>query len=60
NHVAISNTSTQTPIATISHILEDAQVQNKELWFLSQDMSKAYNTNHISLFKKALQRIQIP
>src|ERR1043165_7026747 len=60
NHVAIPNTSTQTPIVTISHILEDAQVQNKELWLLSQDMSKAYDSIHIPLLKKALQRIQMP
>ncbi|CAG8787238.1 295_t:CDS:1, partial [Cetraspora pellucida] len=33
---------------------------NKELWLLSQDMSKAYNTIHIPLLKKALKRINIP
>ena len=54
NHVALPNTSTALPISTIMNIIEDAQVLNKELWLLSQDMSKAYDSIHIPLLKKAL------
>ena len=54
NHVALPNTSTALPISTIMNIIEDAQVLNKELWLLSQDISKAYDSIHIPLLKKAL------
>ncbi|CAG8813757.1 8049_t:CDS:1, partial [Gigaspora rosea] len=48
------------PITTIAHMIEDAQVNRKELWILSQDISKAYNSMHIPLLKKAMKRIKIP
>src|SRR5260363_167360 len=40
NNVALPNTSTKIPISTIIHIIEDAHVNKKELWLLSQDISK--------------------
>ena len=60
NHVAIPNTSTALPISTLTHIINDAHANKKELWMLSQDMSKAYDTVHILLLIKALERIKIP
>ena len=48
------------PINTLTHILEDAHCNRKEFWILSQDMSKAYDSVHIPLLKKALTRLKIP
>jgi hypothetical protein len=60
NHVALPNTSTAIPISTLTHIIESANASKQELWLLSQDMSKAYDSVHIPLLCKALQRIKIP
>src|SRR5205814_5911122 len=60
NYIAVQGASTTIPITFFIYIIEDAQVNNKELWALSQDMSKAYNTVHIPLLKLALQRIKVP
>ena len=54
NHVALPFDSTAQPIQMLSHILEDATTKDKEIWILSQDMSKAYDSVHIPLLKKAL------
>jgi len=48
------------PIQTLTHIIEDAHSNNQQLWLLSQDMSKAYDSVHIPLLKIALQRLKIP
>ena len=55
NYVAVQGASTTIPITSFAHIIEDAQINNRELWALSQDMSKAYDTVHIPLLKLALQ-----
>ena len=60
NHVALLGTSTAEPIYILTHIIEDANVNNKELWLLSQDMSKAYDSIYIPLLIKAMQRIKLP
>ena len=60
NYVALPRTSTAEPIHILTHIIEDANINNKELWLLSQDMSKAYDSIHIPLLMKAMQRIKIP
>src|SRR5205085_9043618 len=60
NHVTFPNTSTAIPIQTLTHIIEDAHVNGKELWMLSQDMSKAYDSVHLPLLCLALLRIHIP
>ena len=59
NFVALLGNSTSTPITLLSQILEDVQVQNKEIWLLAQDMSKAYDSVHIPLLKSALHRIKV-
>ncbi|CAG8794921.1 11356_t:CDS:1, partial [Gigaspora margarita] len=38
----------------------DAAVNGKEMWLLSQDISKAYNSIHIPVLRKALERIRVP
>jgi len=60
NHVALPNTSTEVPISTITHIIEDAHASKREAWLLCQDISKAYDTIHIPLLATALRRIKIP
>src|SRR6185437_75460 len=60
NNVAIPLTSTSQPIQQLSHIIEHAQIYKKELWIMSQDMSKAYDTVHLPLLEKALLRIKVP
>ena len=54
NFVALPNTSTSKPIQILTHILEDAHTHKNELWLLSQDMSKVYDSVHIKLLFKAL------
>ena len=40
--------------------MENARIQDKELWILFQDMSKAYDRVNRKLLFKALERIRIP
>jgi hypothetical protein len=47
-------------ISQLSQILEDAITNKKEVWILSQDMSKAFDSIHIPTLCKALKRIHIP
>lgn len=60
NNVALPHTSTMIPIQQLNHIMEDAQSYNREFWILLQDMSKAYDTVHLPLLNKALNRIHVP
>ena len=60
NYIALLGNSTNIPINILNNIIEDATCNEKELWLLSQDMSKAYNSVNFDLFKLALQRIQFP
>src|SRR5260364_346878 len=60
NNVALPHTSTMIPIQQLNHIMEDAQLYNREFWILLQDMSKAYDTVHLPLLNKALNRIHVP
>src|SRR6185437_943451 len=40
--------------------IKDALPNNKEIWALSQDMSKAFDSVHIDTLAKALRRIKVP
>ena len=60
NNVALLLISTLQPIQHITHFREDAHINKKKLWILSQDMSKAYNTVYILLLQKALHWINTP
>jgi ribonuclease HI len=60
NYIALPGNSTNIPINILNNIIEDASCNQKELWLLSQDMSKAYDSVNFDLFKLSLQRIQFP
>ena len=40
--------------------MEDANENNKEIWILLQDLSKAYDRVNLSFLRRALNRIKIP
>ena len=60
NYVALPGNSTNNPIHILNTFLEDAKSTDKEIWVLSQDMSKAYDSVNINLLTKALQRLNMP
>jgi len=60
NHAAFPHQSTFQPVSKFTHIIEDALTNNKEIWALSQDMSKAFDSVHIDTLAKALRRIKVP
>ena len=43
NYAALPSKLTIEPIHTLNLVMEDARENNKELWILFQDMSKAYD-----------------
>ena len=44
NHAALPGGSTFAPLRIINAVLEDAVDSDKEIWFLFQDLSKAYDS----------------
>ena len=60
NYIALPGNCTAIPIHILNNIIEEASCNSKELWLLSQDMSKAYDSVNIDLFKLSLQRINMP
>lgn len=48
NFAAFPYQSTLQPILQLGQILEDAVTNKKDLWILSQDMSKAFDSVHIN------------
>jgi ribonuclease HI len=52
--------STFQPTRILNEIIEDSLEQKKELWIMSQDMSKAYDRVNIFMLEKALLRLKIP
>jgi len=60
NFVALPYSSTTQPIQILTNVLQEVQTQNKEIWLLAQDMSKAYDSVHIPLLQHALTRLKIP
>jgi hypothetical protein len=60
NYIALPGNSTAIPIHILNNIIEDACCNSKELWLISQDMSKAYDSVNLDLFEKALSRINMP
>ena len=59
NYVALPGVSTAEPIRALTYIIEDTNINDKELYLLSQDMSKVYDSIYILLLVKAMQRIKI-
>jgi len=60
NFAGLPGKSTQKPIKLINMIMEDANENNKELWLLFQDLSKAYDRVDLKFLKMALERIKVP
>ena len=60
NYVALPGNSTSTPIHILNNLIEDANCNYKEIWLLSQDMSKAYDSVNFDLLKLSLQRLSLP
>ena len=60
NFAAFPYQSTIQPVSQLTHILEDTVTSKKEIWVLSQDMSKAFDSVHIPTLTLALKRIKLP
>ena len=60
NHAALPGGSTFAPLRIINAVLEDAVESDKEIWFLFQDLSKAYDRVNLHMLEKAMKRIKIP
>ena len=60
NYVALSNNSTSKPIHILKNLIEDAICNHREIWLLSQDMSKAYDSVNLTLLQHSLSRLSLP
>ena len=60
NYVALPNNSTSIPIHILNNLIEDANCNHKEIWLLSQDMSKAYDSVNFTLFEHSLSCLALP
>ena len=60
NYCGLKGDSTNTPIHLINNIIEDAKSKNKELWMLTQDISKAFDSISMCGLIKAMERLSIP
>src|SRR5260364_132735 len=60
NFIALPGNSTLIPIYILNNIIKDALCNSSQLWLISQDMSKAYDSVNFDLFHKFLARIQMP
>jgi hypothetical protein len=60
NYVALPGNSTATPIHILNNLIEDATCNHKDIWLLSQDMSKAYDSVNLSLLQHSLARLALP
>jgi hypothetical protein len=60
NYVALPGNSTSTPIHILNNLIEDANSNYQEIWVLSQDMSKAYDSVNFTLFQHSLSRLALP
>ena len=60
NYIALPGNSTAIPIHILNNIIEEASCNSKQLWLLSQNMSKAYDSVNSTLFTKSLLRLNMP
>jgi len=60
NYVTLPNNCTSTHIHILNNITEDALCNQKTIWLLSQDMSKAYDSVNLNLLQHSLQRLALP
>ncbi|CAB5191587.1 unnamed protein product [Rhizophagus irregularis] len=60
NYNMANGPSTSTPIQIINNLIEDAKTNNKQLWIMFQDISKAFDSISTTGLKIALQRLSLP
>src|SRR5581483_9719713 len=60
NWARLPGGGTHEPIIIINHIMEEARESGKELWMLSRDISKAYDSMRHDRLDQAMERINIP
>jgi ribonuclease HI len=60
NYVALPGNSTSIPIHILNNLIEDANCNHKNIWIMSQDMSKAYDSVNLELFHRSLKRLALP
>src|SRR5690349_10895118 len=60
NFAGLPGGSCVPPIHLIDTIIEDAKLNRKLLFLLSQDILKAFDSINTKLLKKALERLKIP
>ncbi|CAB4413974.1 unnamed protein product [Rhizophagus irregularis] len=52
--------STFEPLRIVNEIINYAEQNKKEMWFLMLDMSKAYDRVNIPMLENAMRRINLP
>ena len=60
NYAGLPGGLYQLPIFTLDSILNDASINKKELWILSQDISKAFDSVSLDMLDLALARLKLP
>src|SRR6266542_4101576 len=60
NFFGLKEESTVTPLNVLNNVMEDAKEYRKELWILTQDMAKAYDSVSMEGLRMSLNRIGIP
>ena len=60
NFAGLPGRSTEVPIKLMNMILEDAKENNKPVWILLQDLSKAYDRVDLTILRKAMKQVKIP
>jgi len=59
NHAALPHSSIFTPLQIINAALEDAKENQKEIWMLFQDLSKAYDHVNLDMLRLTIKCIKL-
>src|SRR5204863_7582253 len=60
NFAGLPGGSCSALIQTLESLLHDARRNRKELWILSQDISKAFDSINLQMLELAMDRLKIP
>src|SRR5438034_11640140 len=60
NFTGLPGGSCSAPIQTLESLLHDARRNRKDLWILSQDISKAFDSINLQMLELAMDRFKIP
>ena len=60
NFCGLKEESTVTPLNVLNNVMEDAKEYRKELWILTQNMAKTYDSISMEGLCMSLNRIGIP